>query len=431
MELQQLFKIDENRYDEVVLKSDMPVVVYFYSDDCLPCITFSPLFDRMAGERKDIRFVKVQRAINRPLAERLNVKSSPTLLFFHAGEEVCTRLTGYITFQELSASLDTLVGRKCPDETKTKTSCDVLIIGAGPAGLTAAIYASRARLYTVVIESNLPGGQVATTFSIANYPGINGQIRGIDLMDNMKSQALSFGTQIDDLQIIEEMDLNGREKWVKTDKGEYIAKAVIIATGAEPRKLPVDNEKDYRSRGIHYCATCDGAMYPEANVIVVGGGVSAIEEAEFLTRYAKHVTIVNRGTFFKAPKGMIDSALANPLISVLWNSVITEVKGDNFVTSVVLKDTVTGVSKEMPIDAVFVYIGNQPNSAIFGSGITTVDRGYIQTDEAMMTNIPGVFAVGDIRNKEIRQITTAVGDGTIAGVMVERYINNRITANVG
>lgn len=334
---------------------------------------------------------------------------------------MCTRLTGYINYLEFKEAIEKVLERSCSPQERSIVRCDVLIIGAGPSGLTSAIYTSRSRLHTVVIDSNLPGGQVATTFHVANYPGTNGVIRGLDLMENMKKQAVDFGAQIDDLQQIIDINLMGEEKFIKTDHNDYYSKSVIIATGAEPRKLPVEGERDFRGRGVHYCATCDGAMYQDADVAVVGGGTSAVEEAVFLSRYAKTVAIINRSDHFKAAKSSVDEALRNPSISVIWNSTIKELKGDNFLQSVVLKDIKTGQQSELKTDGIFVYIGMQPNSSIFSNQVKLSENGYILTDEKMSTNIPGVFSAGDVREKEIRQISTAVGDGTIAGIMAEKY----------
>ena len=225
---------------------------------------------------------------------------------------------------------------------KDPHNCDVLIIGAGPAGLTAAIYAARSRLFTVVLDSGIPGGQVATTYQVANYPGTNGVIRGLDLVGNMNKQALDFGARIDDLQEIEEIRLEGFEKYVRTKENDYYAKAVIIATGSEPKKLPVEEEREFRGRGIHYCATCDGAFYQDSDLIVVGGGVSAFEEALFLTRYARKVTIVIRSDTAKASKSSIEDAKKSSQIEIVHNTTVKKVIGENFVEGVVLENTKTG-----------------------------------------------------------------------------------------
>jgi thioredoxin reductase (NADPH) len=236
---------------------------------------------------------------------------------------------------------------------------------------------------------------------------------------------LDFGAQIDDMQSIRSISLTGDEKHIKTDTNDYYAKSAIIATGAEPRKLPVESERQFRGRGIHYCATCDGALYVDANVIVVGGGTSAVEESLFLTRYAKNITIINRSTQFKASRSSVDELLKNPQIKILWNTEVKEVSGENFVQKVVLHNKENGEDTEMDTEGIFVYIGMEPNTSQFKGILNISDYGYIMTDHNMTTNIPGVFAAGDIRDKEIRQISTAVGDGTIAGIMAERYISHK------
>jgi thioredoxin reductase (NADPH) len=304
--------------------------------------------------------------------------------------------------------------------------CDLIILGAGPAGLTAAIYAARAKLHTVVIDNNFIGGQVVTTFHIANYPGTSGVVNGVDIINNMIEQAVSFGASVEGIQQIIEVNLVGSEKFVKTEKIDYYCKSIIIATGAKSRKLPVKDEAEFRGKGIHYCATCDGALYQGAELLVVGGGTSAIEEALFLTRYAKSVTIINRKDIFKASKGAVEEALSNPLISVKWNTIVKDVVGDKFITGAILEDTKTGQLLEFGTEGIFVYIGMEPSVSGFNSELELSPAGYIKTDERMMTNIDGVFAAGDVREKEVRQISTAVGDGTIAGVMAERYINRKI-----
>lgn len=418
---------DASRFETDVLKVSEPVVVYFYSDDCLPCLTFSEIFDRTAASLGGVmRFIKVFRPQNRALCEEYGISSSPTIMFFKDGIEVCIRLTGYINHNEFKEAIEKVLQRSCSPKQRSIIRSDVLIIGAGPSGLTAAIYTARSRLNTVIIDSNLPGGQVLTTFHVANYPGTNGAIRGLDLAENMKKQSLDFGAQIYDLQQIKQIDLSGEEKFAKTDQADYYAKSVIIATGSEPRKLPVSGEREFRGRGVHYCATCDGALYQDANVAVVGGGISALEEAVFLSRYARSVTIINRSDRFKAPVLYTERTLKNPAITVVWNSVIKELKGDGFLKTITLEDVKTGELSELEIDGIFVYIGMQPNSGLFTGQVKLSEKGYILTDENMSTNIPGVFAAGDVREKDIRQISTAVGDGTIAGIMAEKYVNSNI-----
>ena len=413
-------------FEQDVLKSDKPVVVDFYSEECPPCSALAPIFERMAEKYgEQMRFVRIFRQQNRQLAESYNIKSSPTIMFFKDGQEVCSRLNGYISKPELRQAIEGVLGGTCLLRERQKVHCDVLILGAGPAGLTAAIYASRAKLHTVVIDEGMPGGQVATTYHVANYPGTNGVIRGIDLVENMKKQAVDFGAQIDDLKEIFEVSLYGDEKFVKTEDTDYYSKTVIIATGAQPRKLPAEGEREYRGRGVHYCATCDGAMYQDADILVIGGGNSAVEEAVFLTRYARHVTIVHQFDHFQASKAAQEEILKNPNISVIWNSEVRKVNGENFVKSVVIEDLKTKELKEVETEGLFVYIGMEPKINLFKGVVNLSDYDYIITDGDMKTNLPGVYAAGDVRDKKIRQISTAVGDGTVAGIMVERYINRK------
>lgn len=413
-------------FEKDVLKNELPVIVYFYSDDCPPCTALNPIFDRLAEQYSEkMKFVKVQRQQNRQLSESLKVKSSPTILIFKDAQEVCTRLNGYIGKPELRRVIENIIGGTCVRKDREKVFCDLIILGGGPAGLSAAIYAARAKLFTVVVDQGLIGGQVATTFHIANYPGTNGVVRGIDLMENMKKQALDFGTQIDDLKEIFEVDFQKEDKYIKTEDTDYYAKAVIIATGATPRKLPAEGEREFRGRGIHYCATCDGALYQDTNVLVIGGGNSAVEEAVFLTRYAKHVTIIHQFDKFQASKGAQEEVFKNPNISIIWDSEVRVVKGENFVKSVTIENLKTKQTKDLEAEGVFVYIGMQPKTELFKDMINLNEYGYIPVDREMRTNIPGVFAAGDVVDKNIRQIATATGDGVIAGIIVERYVNGK------
>ena len=423
---ERIFYTNAENFDNEVLKSDLPVVVTFYSEDCPPCSSFVNIFKRLSEIYSDnMKFVMIQRQQNRQLAESLNIKSSPTVLFFKNGEELCFRLNGYISNPELKKGIENVIGGMCKRKERQKVYCDALILGGGPAGLSAAIYAARAKLFTVVIDEGLTGGQVATTFHVANYPGTNGVVRGMDLMENMKRQAMDFGTQIDDLKVITDIKLDGEEKFVKTEDTDYYAKSIIIATGATPRKLPAEGEQEFRGRGVHYCATCDGAMYQDTNVFVIGGGESAVEEAVFLTKYAKHVTIISKLDYFRASKGAQNEALENPNISVIWDSEVRKIMGENFVTSVELENLKTKEVKEIEVDGLFVYIGTEPKTEFLKDKFKLNEKGYIDTDENMRTEIPGVFAAGDVRNKTIRQIATATGDGVIAGIMVEKYINGK------
>jgi len=411
-----------NDYKTEIEQSSEIVALYFYSEECISCTSFDPIFENLADKYSDkFKFIKLLRQTNRQLAESMNITISPTVVFLRNGKETCSRLSGYIEGSEFKTLLEKIYEGNCEKVVRKKVICDVLIIGGGPAGLSAAIYAARAKLLTIILDKSMAGGQVATTYHVANYPGTNGVVRGIDLADNMKKQALSFGAELDELKEILEIKLE--EKYVKSEDTEYCSKVIVIATGAQPRRLPAEGESEYRGRGVHYCATCDGALYQDTYVLVVGGGNSALDEAVFLTNYAKHVTIIHYGDSFSAAKAIQDKVKGNSNIDVMFNSRIIRVYGEHFLTGVTLEDIKTHEIKELKTDGVFVYIGMVPETQLFKGALNIDGSGYIITDEDMNTNISGVFAVGDVRQKKIRQIATATCDGVIAGIMGERYIN--------
>lgn len=298
---------------------------------------------------------------------------------------------------------------------------DLIIIGGGPAGLTAAIYAARANLDMLLLEDNILGGQVRTSFTIENYPGFK-KVSGSELADIMQEQAEELGATIDEFDIIAKVDFSGENKIIETDDYIYHADAVIIATGANPKKLPIPNEKIFEGKGVHYCAVCDGAMYKDKIVAVVGGGNSALEEALFLTKFAKKVYIIRRHDYFNGEKATLDEVMNNPKIEVLFNEDLVNVEGGNFVEKAIIRNTKDNTEREIEVEAVFGYIGTEPKNQLFREFINMTKTGYIVTNESMMTTIDGVFAAGDIREKEFRQITTAVADGTIAALAAEKYI---------
>ncbi|WP_394884532.1 thioredoxin-disulfide reductase [Clostridium butyricum] len=301
---------------------------------------------------------------------------------------------------------------------------DLIIIGGGPAGLTAAIYAGRAKLDTLLLENKILGGQVRNSFTIENYPGFK-SIQGGKLADLFQEQAAEFGAVIDEFDLIEKIDLSEEEKVIETETFIYKPKAVIIATGAVPRKLPIKGEKNFAGRGIHYCAVCDGAMYEGKNIAVVGGGNAALEEALFLTKFAEKVYLIRRYNYFKGEQSVIDEVFNHPKIEVLLNEDVIEAKGQDFLNSVVLKNTLDGIVSELKVDAVFGYIGTEPKTEEVKKYLNINEQGYIITNEDMETNIKGVYAAGDVREKKYRQITTAVSDGTIALLNAEKYILER------
>ncbi|WP_088069931.1 thioredoxin-disulfide reductase [Gottfriedia luciferensis] len=298
---------------------------------------------------------------------------------------------------------------------------DVIIIGAGPAGMTAAVYTSRANLSTLMMERGVPGGQMANTEEIENYPGFD-SILGPDLSNKMFDHAKKFGAEYAYGDIKEIVD--GKEyKTVIAGKKEYKARAIIITTGAEYKKIGVPGEQELGGRGVSYCAVCDGAFFRDKELVVVGGGDSAVEEGVYLTRFASKVTIVHRRDQLRAQKILQDRAFANEKISFIWNSTIKEINGtDGKVSSVTLVDTQNGEESEFKTDGVFIYIGMLPLTKPFLNLGITNENGYIETNDVMETKVPGIFAAGDVREKTLRQVVTATGDGSIAAQAVQHYI---------
>ena len=304
---------------------------------------------------------------------------------------------------------------------------DVIILGAGPAGLSAALYAGRACLKTLLIEKAMPGGQITLTNDIENYPGqlLEGE-SGFSLTERMSQQADKFGVEraYDEITAI---DLSGDEKVLTGTSGEYRAKTVIIATGAHPKPIGCENEAAFTGRGISFCATCDGMFFRGMDVYVVGGGDSAVEEAIFLTRFARKVTIIHRRDQLRAVKTIQERAFANEKIDFLWNTVVEKVDGDASLSEMAVRNVVTGetsvirASEEDGMFGLFGFVGFAPNSALF-DGKVEMERGYIVTDEDMHTSVPGVFAAGDVRVKSLRQVITAAADGAIAAMQAAKYI---------
>lgn len=298
---------------------------------------------------------------------------------------------------------------------------DVIIAGAGPAGMTAAVYASRANLSTLMIERGMPGGQMTDTADIENYPGFD-HILGPDLSTKMFEHAKKFGAEYAYGEIEEVID-GEQYKTVKAGSKEYKGRAVIFATGAEYRKLGVPGEEELRGKGVSYCAVCDGAFFKDKELVVIGGGDSAVEEGVYLTRFASKVTIIHRRDKLRAQKIIQERAFANEKIDFIWNHTVKRMNEiDGKVGSVTLVSTETGEEKEFKTDGVFVYIGMDPLvKPVEKLGITN-ETGYIETNENMETKVPGIFAAGDVRDKLLRQIATATGDGSIAAQSAQMYI---------
>lgn len=297
---------------------------------------------------------------------------------------------------------------------------EVLIIGAGPAGMTAAIYAARAGYKTAVLEHGVPGGQAATTDMIENYPGFPEGISGPELMMKFFEQTQTFGVEMIYEQV-QSLELDGTIKRVTTDKQTIEAKTVVIASGAKPRALGVANEGRLRGRGVSYCATCDGFFFKDQPVAVVGGGDTAVEEAMYLTKMCSSVTLIHRRDELRANKLAQSRALANEKLNIIYDTVVDEIIGDDKVSQLKLRNKKTDETSTLDINGVFIFVGYLPNNAFFPPELEVNEQGYIVTDDEMATNIPGVFAVGDVRQKKLRQVTTAVGDGGAVMHGIEEY----------
>lgn len=301
---------------------------------------------------------------------------------------------------------------------------DVVIIGSGPAGYTAGIYTSRAKLKTRIVSGTLPGGQLMTTSEVENYPGFPNGIFGPELMMNMRQQAERFGTCIVDDEVIR-VDFNKRPFEVTSHSETCEAHSVIICTGASPRKLGIPSEEQFAGRGVSYCATCDGPFFKGEDIVVVGGGDTALEEATFLTKFGRSVRLVHRRASLRASKILQQKAFENPKIEFLWNRVISTIEGDRKVGAVTVKDVENGLEQRLPAGGIFVAIGHEPNTAIYKGQIELDNKGYIILKNHTATNIEGVFAAGDVHDFRYRQAITAGGFGCMAALDVEKWLTER------
>ncbi len=299
---------------------------------------------------------------------------------------------------------------------------DIIIIGGGPAGLSAGLYAGRGKLKTLLFEKESFGGQTATTHEVENYPGIL-KVTGPDLSEVMREQAENFGVNIsrDD---VTEVDLDSDIKIVKTYEGEFRSKAVILAMGAKPRLAGFKNETEFRSMGVSYCATCDGAFFEDLDIAVIGGGDSAMTEALYLTRFAKSIKIIHRRQEFRAAKSLIKKVEDHEKIEFILDTVVEEAQGNGTLEKLILKNVVSGEKSNLDVDGCFVFVGLDPINNIIQGKINLDNSGYVISNENMETNIKGVFVSGDLRSKNLRQIITAASDGAIASIMAERYLEN-------
>ena len=307
----------------------------------------------------------------------------------------------------------------------TTSNYDIIIAGGGPAGLTAGMYASRARLNTLLLEKTAIGGQIIKSDQIENYPCFEKSVSGFELMHNLEKQAKGFGLQIE-TGCIQSLSTggDGHQKTIIVDGREYQCKALIIATGSEPNTLNIEGEEKLTGRGVSYCATCDGAFFRDKEVAVVGGGDAAIEEALFLARLVKKVHIIHRRDQLRAIKILQERAFAHENMAFIWDSVVEKIVGEQSVESLLLKNVKNNHILSLNVEAVFIYVGLHPNTEWLKDTLPLTDQGFIDTNDRMETTLPGVFAAGDVRNKLLRQVATAVGDGSTAAFAAEKFIDS-------
>ncbi len=298
---------------------------------------------------------------------------------------------------------------------------EVIIIGGGPAGLTAGLYTSRSMLHTLLIEVGLFGGQMTTTELIENYPGFPQGITGDELSRLMEEQAKRVGVEAVSGEVVE-IKLKGDKKVVRTEESTYLCRTLIVSTGTEYRKLGVPGEKEFTGKGVSYCATCDAAFFQGSQIVVVGGGDSALTEALYLTKFAKELTIIHRRDALRGTKIYQERVFSNPKIKLLWNSVIQEIKGDSIVRTILVKNVKTGKVTELHAEGVFLFVGLLPRTQFLKGLVNLDEAGYVITDENCETSVKGVFAAGDCRKKLLRQVATAVGDGATAAFAAEKYL---------
>ncbi|HZU11378.1 MAG TPA: thioredoxin-disulfide reductase [Chloroflexota bacterium] len=309
-------------------------------------------------------------------------------------------------------------------ENDDKRIWDVVIIGGGPAGLAAALYSARAMRSTLVLEKEMPGGQIATTSEVEDYPGIP-MTTGPELSMLMMEHAQRFGAQVEIGEEVTDVDLQEKIKRLRTYSGKtFLTKTIIIATGAAPRTLGVPGEDKLRGRGVSYCAVCDGPFFRHRPVAVIGGGDAAFDEALYLTKYASEVILIHRRDEFRAQRVLVDRARANPKMRFILDTVVEKINGDDSLESATLRNLKTGETQDLPLGGLFVYIGNIPNTSLFRTYVTEDENGYIQVDEAMATECPGVFVAGDVRKSPLKQIVTAAADGSIAALTADKYLDN-------
>jgi thioredoxin reductase (NADPH) len=420
-------EINSTEFDLEVLQGGK-VILDFYSTECPPCEALASKFEDLSKlYGNDIKFLKIYRQQNRDLAEKLDVKSSPTLLFFNEGKEIGQKLTGGIKRSDIIHNLDLMLPDNRLKQIKSQikpsvSEYDVIILGAGPGGLTAGLYLCQSKINTVLVDIALPGGQVSTTHEVSNYPGFIEPQAGYLLSHNMSEQTKLCGTVYKVAVDITKVDLVKKE--VVIDEFETIrANKIVIATGTTPNSTGASGEKALKGKGISYCATCDAKFFDNKEVVVIGGGNSAVEESDFISRFASKVTMVHQFDKFTANKKAQEKIFANPKMNFIFNSEprVFNKDGDKMVTEI--ENLITGEKTKLVSDGVFIFIGMKPNIELFNDNLKLDQWGYIISDENMQTSISDIYAIGDVTSKKYRQITTAVADGTIAAMAIAKELN--------
>ncbi|TVR39500.1 MAG: thioredoxin-disulfide reductase [Bacteroidia bacterium] len=421
-----MIEINQDKFQKE-LDSHELVVLDFYSTECPPCEALAPKFEALdALYGKDIHFIKMFRQGNRELAEQLGVRSSPTLLFFRNGKQVGEMLTGGIRRSDMMRNLDALLPESRVREihasvTPKTTETEALVLGAGPGGMAAAIYLAQAKVDTIVVDPLLPGGQVSTTHQVSNYPGFVDPQPGYMLSHYMSEQAKVAGAKMKVAVEISKVDLIKKE--VLIDGHETIrAKTILISTGASPRFLNVEGEKEFYGKGISYCATCDAKYFHDKEVVIIGGGNTAVEESEFISKFASKITMVQQLPHLTANKAAQERAMADPKINILFSHEPRGFYRDGEKMVVKVEDLENKETIDLVTDGVFVFVGMKPNLDSITDPLEKDDWGYLKVDPDMRTSMPGIFAAGDVISKNIRQITTAVSDGTIASIVMAREL---------
>ena len=400
-----------------LIESKKPVLVDFWATWCPHCRKINPAYEQIAEEYAGrLEVVKVDVDQDETLWEELEL--IPTLRLYMEGKPVDS-----IVAPQSKAAIETFLAGVMPKEKKEteKHLYDTIIIGGGPGGYTAALYAARAGLDTLVVERLSAGGQMALTHQIDNYPGFEGGIDGFTLGEKMQQSAERFGA-VTELAEVYKASLSGKIKTLETSEGVFQSRTVVIATGASPRSLGVPGEEALVGKGVHYCAACDGAPYRGKTVAVVGGGNSAAADALTLSRIAKKVYLIHRRDSLRATKVYHEPLMNAPNVEFCWNSTVSALLHESRLTGLRLKDVNTGAERELACDGVFISVGRAPATELFQGELALDKSGYIIADESTRTSIPGVFAVGDVRTKALRQVVTAVSDGAVAVHYAEEYL---------